>query len=140
MSALSTQPFVPATPRRRRHLSVVPDPVPSPRRDVDVPAGSRPRLRVTRRGRLVATLGTGAVLLCGGAAAASAAASGAPEPVPGTVQVAVLPGESLWSIAERLAGPGEDVRDVVVAISEMNDLASPRLAAGQHLEVPARAA
>jgi hypothetical protein len=102
-------------------------------------AGSRPRptrarLRLTRRGRLVLVLLAVTVALL--AVRVGGAVAGAPgEPVEVRVHV-VTAGETLWGHAQRLAGPGEDVRDVVARIVELNGLSSSGLAAGQRLLLP----
>jgi Tfp pilus assembly protein FimV len=49
--------------------------------------------------------------------------------------VTVMPGQSLWSIAEDLA-PAADPRDVVAAIVRLNTLADGAVSAGQMLAVP----
>ena len=53
------------------------------------------------------------------------------------VQVVVLPGESLWSIAEVVA-QGGSIRSVVEAIMAVNHLASADVSAGTKLMVPTR--
>lgn len=109
------------------------------------PLPTTTRLRLTARGRRVLTvlaavpaaaaLGvavlSGALLSGGGAVASSDA--GAPA---GTYEtVTVLPGDSLWSIAEDVA-PGHDPRDVVDALMNLNALGSGALDAGQSLAIP----
>jgi hypothetical protein len=49
----------------------------------------------------------------------------------------VRPGDTVWSIAERVAGRGEDPRSLVDAIVVENDLGSG-LVPGQILSVPSR--
>jgi Tfp pilus assembly protein FimV len=99
------------------------------------------RLRITRRGRralavlasLPAVVALTIAVVSGGAALASGEA-GAPA---GEFQtVTVLPGDSLWSIAEDVA-PAADPRDVVDAIVRLNALGSSELAAGSTLAIPA---
>jgi len=53
------------------------------------------------------------------------------------VRHVVQPGETLWGIAREVAGPGEDVRDVVMELVELNGLPSAGLMAGQSIVVPA---
>jgi hypothetical protein len=60
-------------------------------------------------------------------------------PVEGpTAVVTVGAGESLWSVATSVAGPGEDPRDVVERIVSLNGLEHDVLQPGQNLVVPAR--
>ncbi|WP_345752840.1 LysM peptidoglycan-binding domain-containing protein [Microbacterium rhizophilus] len=99
------------------------------------------RLRLTRRGRRVlaaiaaapVAAGLALAIVSGGGALASRDA-GAPA---GTFDsVTVMPGESLWSIAEEVA-PAADPRDVVDAIIALNQLPSSAVAAGERLAIPA---
>jgi LysM repeat protein len=94
-------------------------------------------LRLTRRGRLVTTLVllagflTGGVLLSGGLATAGTEPGAA-----ATAQrVTVAPGETLWSISERVA-PDADPRDTVAEILELNHLQSSAVQAGSVLLLP----
>jgi LysM repeat protein len=50
-------------------------------------------------------------------------------------QVTVLPGDTLWAVASRLA-PGQDPRPVVEQIRRLNDLPGGGLQAGQQLLLP----
>ncbi|HWR39754.1 MAG TPA: LysM domain-containing protein [Patescibacteria group bacterium] len=51
----------------------------------------------------------------------------------------VAPGDSVWSIAARLAAPREDVRELVFAIREINQLdKNARIQPGQVLKIPVR--
>jgi len=103
-----------------------------------VVAPSPPRLRLTARGRAVLLFLVAAPLtiwllmaqLNGGAAQGTREA-GAPVPV-----VVVESGESLWSVAERVA-PNADPRDVITAIVAYNHLPSADVMAGQQLGIPA---
>lgn len=94
------------------------------------------QLRLTRRGRrLVAALA--AVLgLAGLFVAQDANAGQAPPAQPVTTHV-VQPGETLWEVAVGLAAPGEDVRDVVAELVELNALPDAGLLAGQEILLPA---
>jgi LysM repeat protein len=47
----------------------------------------------------------------------------------------VRPGDTLWSIAERLR-PGEDPRPLVDAIQRANGVSAGELVPGQSLEIP----
>ncbi len=52
------------------------------------------------------------------------------------VYVDVSAGQSLWNIAERHA-PGQDPREVVAQLIELNQLPSADVYAGQELAIPA---
>ncbi len=54
----------------------------------------------------------------------------------GERSVVVEPGDTVWSIAGEVAGPGQDVRTVVDAIEELNDLDGSVVVPGQVLELP----
>jgi len=99
------------------------------------------RLRLTTRGRRVLALiaaapavaALGIAVISGGGALASGEA-GAPAGTYSTVTV--MPGESLWSIAQDVA-PQADPRDVVDEIIRLNALGAGQLDAGQTLSIPA---
>jgi len=99
-------------------------------------AGERP-LRLTRRGRVVLVL-LAAVLLLLAARVGVAVASAPGEPVEVRVHV-VTTGETLWELAQGVAAPGEDLRDVVNGLAELNGLSSSGLQAGQKILLPASA-
>lgn len=67
---------------------------------------------------------------------ATAVASSPAEPVEVRAH-AVEPGETLWGLAASVAEPGQDVRDVVRQLQDLNDLTSGGLTVGQTLYVPA---
>lgn len=96
-------------------------------------AGEAP-LRLTRRGRAVLVLLAVAVLLLA-ARVGVAVASGPGEPTEVRVHV-VSSGETLWELARGVAAPGEDLRDVVGALVELNGLESSGLDAGQKIVLP----
>ncbi|HUX70383.1 MAG TPA: LysM peptidoglycan-binding domain-containing protein, partial [Cellulomonadaceae bacterium] len=80
------------------------------------------RLRLTARGRravvLVVVLAVGVILLAGRAAAAD-------DSGPLRVEVyTVAAGDTLWQIASRVTTPGEDIRDVVIRLEELNRMSS----------------
>lgn len=98
------------------------------------------RLRLTRRGRAVLTaLVTLPVVvfalvfaLNGGMAAATG------EQTHATFHyVTVQSGDSLWSVAERLA-PNADPRDVIAELVNLNGLDSAVVTPGQQLAIPAQ--
>ena len=94
-------------------------------------------LELTRRGRTV--LWTVAVvfvllaLLVGGRAVA-----GSPESATAVVPHTVSQGETLWAIASTVAHPGEDLRDVVNLIIEVNGRSSVDIDAGEQIFLPLR--
>jgi hypothetical protein len=92
-------------------------------------------LRLTRRGRLVtaaATVLIAALTLVGVVSRAGSLRETAPVPASAPAQVVVAPGETLWSIAERIA-PDRDPRPVVAGIQRLNGLPTPDVHAGQTL-------
>lgn len=94
-------------------------------------------LVITRRGRVVLwTVGVllmvVALLLGGRAVAAS------PEAATPVVPHTVSQGETLWAIASTVAHPGEDLRDVVSLIIEVNGRSSADLDAGEQILLPLR--
>jgi hypothetical protein len=97
---------------------------------------SRAGLRLTRRGRLVVFLTFLAVALALGVFALSGSATGSGErgePVAVTM-VQIESGDTLWSIATR-AAPGEDPRDLIDEIEELNSL-NGSLPVGERIAVP----
>jgi Tfp pilus assembly protein FimV len=54
----------------------------------------------------------------------------------GERSVVVEAGDTVWSIAGEVAGADQDVRTVVDAIEELNDLEGSVLVPGQVLELP----
>ena len=97
------------------------------------------RLRITARGRrvLVAAaalplaVGIGFSVLAGGSALASGTQA---EPVSFDT-VAVLPGDTLWSIAAE-AAPGADPRVVIEDIKRLNNLSSGAIQVGAEIAIP----
>jgi Tfp pilus assembly protein FimV len=98
-------------------------------------AAGRRRLRLTRRGRVVLVV-LPAVLALSSAFVGVSAPFAQAEPAAAPRTVVVDAGQSLWSIAERLA-PGSDPRDVVVALERANGLHGGMVSAGARLVVPA---
>jgi LysM repeat protein len=98
------------------------------------PAGSG--VRLTRRGRVVTVLAV--LVLAGfalvGVAGRVGALHGSPVPASAPTQVVVEPGETLWSIAERVA-PKRDPRPVVDQIRRLNDLPTTDVHPGQTLRL-----
>jgi len=102
-------------------------------------AGAATRLRLTTRGRrlLVAlaalplAAGIGFAALSGGSALASGEATATTD----FDTVTVMPGDTLWAIAEDVA-PGADPRIVISEIQKLNALSSGSLQVGQQLAIP----
>lgn len=90
------------------------------------------RTRVRRR-RLIAAVALGVLGLVGGRAASASVAR------PDVVAYVVRGGDTVWGLAERVAGPSGDPRPVVDAIEAANHLQGSRLVPGQHLLLPAPA-
>jgi Tfp pilus assembly protein FimV len=107
---------------------------------VFAPRVSATRLRLTVRGRRVlagvaalpAVVALSFAIVSGGGALASGEGSA---PAGTFEQVTVMPGDTLWSIAETVA-PGEDPRDVIDAIMRLNALPSGALISGEKLSLP----
>jgi nucleoid-associated protein YgaU len=94
----------------------------------------RGHLRLTIRGKVVVALMT--VLLAFAAGKVAAFHLTAVPSSGGVVSVVVHPGDSLWSIAQRHAGPGTDVRAVVDAVRDLNGMTGSTLLAGDVVLVP----
>lgn len=106
-----------------------------PRGERSVGAAAAP-LHLTRRGRLVVVLLGLAVVLVTSLVATQATAGG-PVSAPEVERYVVAPGDTLWEIATGVARPGEDVRDVVHEIEQLNRMSSAGLLAGQEILLPA---
>lgn len=94
-----------------------------------------PAVRLTRRGRIVVLLALVTLLLAAfslGRVGSEAAPATSPAAAQQTV---VQPGETLWSVAQRVA-PGHDPRNVVLRIQQLNDLEGGMVRAGQLLVLP----
>ncbi len=92
-------------------------------------------LRLTRRGRLVtaaATLLIAGLALVGVVSRAGVLHETGPLPASAPAQVVVAPGETLWSIAHRIA-PDRDPRTVVAGIQHLNGLPTSDVRTGQTL-------
>lgn len=101
---------------------------------------ARPRPRLTHRGRvlagLVALLATLTTALAITERVQSLHEPASPVPATAPAEVVVAPGETLWSIAERVA-PDRDPRGVVDQIRRINGLSSGDVQAGQTLRLRA---
>jgi LysM repeat protein len=103
-------------------------------RSMSSPAQSSP-VRLTRRGRIVLTalMMIGLVITGFALGHGSSQAAGPVHVVRHTVTVRA--GDTLWSLAARVA-PHDDPRDVVAEISSLNRLTSPLVEPGEQLVVP----
>ena len=93
---------------------------------------------LNRRGRLARTfvvLSLAIVLGSVVSAKAGAGTDSAPQQVGSFITVTVAPGDTVWSLANRLAGGG-DVRSLVSEIISVNSLTSVDVATGQKLRIP----
>lgn len=91
-------------------------------------------LRLTVRGRIVLLLVAVGLLVV--AFSLGRVSSGAATPARPPVRMLVRPGDTLWSVATRVA-PGSDPRVVVERLERLNRLSSPALVPGEQLLVPA---
>jgi LysM domain len=120
---------------RRAHLRLV----------TELPR-ERPGLRLTRRGRVVVgilgwsfVLVAGAIVVLLATLALGGPADAGDQPakaVPVSKHV-VLPGETLWGIASHWS-PGEDPREAIARIVDLNALPGVEVRAGQTLYLPQR--
>ena len=99
-----------------------------------IPSG----VRLNRRGRLARTcvvLSLAIVLGSVVSAKAGAGTDAAPQAASSFITVTVAPGDTVWSLANRLAAGG-DVRSLVSEIISVNSLASVDVETGQKLRIP----
>ena len=101
------------------------------------PEGSLRDLRLTRRGWWVLSALAVALVAVGMFLGDRAFASAPAEPV-AVADHFVAPGETLWQIAGDVALPGEDRRDVVDMLVELNGRSTASLEVGERILVPAR--
>ena len=108
-------------------------------------ASSRPSgIVLNRRGRLARTLVVLSLAIVLGSlvsgslvsANAGAGTEAGPSKAGSFITVTVAPGETIWTLATRIASDSGDVRGLVSEILEVNSLASVDLAAGQKIRIP----
>jgi nucleoid-associated protein YgaU len=117
---------------------VVLDGAPPARRVERAPVRARSsrRVRLTRRARLLVAVLTLALAVAIGSWLGPLLAGGGDDlRLAGVQSVVVEPGDTLWSIASRVAGTA-DVRAVVDRIQRRNHLQGTVLIPGQVLELP----
>lgn len=93
---------------------------------------------LNRRGRLARTVLVLSLAIVLGSLVSAKAGAGtdiAPKAASSFITVTVAPGETVWSLANRLVSGG-DVRSLVSEIISVNSLASVDLSAGQKLRIP----
>jgi hypothetical protein len=99
---------------------------------------SLPRVRLTRRGRIAVT-GVSALLIgvlsVALATAAQATHTGSASPGRYVAKVTILPGESLWSVAEAY-DPNADTRLIIQEIQQLNSMTGDQVQPGEVLWVP----
>ncbi|MFG1942559.1 LysM peptidoglycan-binding domain-containing protein [Nonomuraea sp. NPDC048826] len=96
-------------------------------------------MRLTRRGRAVLVIAVALLSLGGfwlGTRAAGYAQAERPPSTAGLPWVQVREGDTLWSIAEAVAHPGEDPTAVVKEIRRLNGLTGSLIRSGTRLHVP----
>lgn len=99
-----------------------------------VPSG----IHLNRRGRLARTFVVLSLAIVLGSVVSAKAGAGtdvAPVKATSFITVTVAPGDTVWSLANRLAGSG-DVRSLVSEIISVNSLGSVDVATGQKLRIP----
>lgn len=92
-------------------------------------------MRLTRRGRAVVTAGVALLALLVVVPGSWRAVADAQTTGPSTTTVTVQPGDTLWGIAAA-ARPGDDPRQLIAEIRQMNGLADAGLVPGQVLTLP----
>jgi hypothetical protein len=137
MTAVTLSPFAPSPITRGSITRSTTAP-----RSKDASAAT-PRLRITRRGRLVlTTLVIGPLVtlgVVGGVVAGLSATSAVATSSSASAEfdyLTINAGESLWQVAERIA-PSSDPRDVIAEIVSLNQLPTSSVEAGQRIAIPA---
>ena len=95
-------------------------------------------ITLNRRGRLARTFVVLSLAIVLGSVVSAKAGAGtdtSPQAGGSFINVTVAPGDTVWSLANRLAGSG-DVRSLVSEIISVNSLASVDVATGQKLRIP----
>ncbi|MDQ0864228.1 LysM peptidoglycan-binding domain-containing protein [Arthrobacter globiformis] len=142
VSASTATPFADSQRTAVSQLRAVPQPRAVSQSRAASRPGKPPRLRLTRRGRIV-LIGLPLVLLAAlilslagllNSPAKAADTAGGLTVTP-AVSVTVQPGESLWAIAGKV-DPDRDPRDVIADIVQLNDLQAGKVMPGQQLFVP----
>lgn len=94
-------------------------------------------LRLTARGRIV--VGAVGLAIAGAAILGTSSAVAQAPATPVAVQsVTVGTGQTLWQLARTIVRPGEDIRDVVARLVDLNGLDGAALSVGQRILLPVR--
>jgi len=99
-----------------------------------IPSG----VHLNRRGRLARTFVVLSLAIVLGSVVSAQAGAGtdtSTQAASSFITVTVAPGDTVWSLANRLAGGG-DVRSLVSEIISVNSLSSVDVATGQKLRIP----
>lgn len=103
-------------------------------------AATRPApMRLTRRGRIVVGTLVALPIVVGAyfiGMGSSSAGADSVQSVTNFETVTVMPGDTLWSIAQNIA-PNADAQVVIAAIEELNQLDTLTVQPGQQLAIPA---
>ncbi len=99
------------------------------------PTTTAGHMRLTRRGRVLLLAALVAILFGAFSLGRSVSEAAPPSAQPAQHLVTVQEGDSLWTLAHRVA-PDNDPRDVVALIRDLNDLSSSGLTPGQTLVLP----
>ena len=94
---------------------------------------------LNRRGRLARTLVVLSLAIVLGSIVSANAGAGTdagPTKAGSFITVTVAPGETIWTLATRMASDRGDVRGLVSEILEVNSLASVDVEAGQKIRIP----
>ncbi len=94
---------------------------------------------LNRRGRLARSLVVLSLAIVLGSVVSAKAGAGtdaAPAAAGSFITVTVAPGETVWSLATRIAPERGDVRSLVSEIVSVNSLSSVDLTAGQKIRIP----
>jgi hypothetical protein len=127
-----------STSRRIQMSTIAFTPTTFPPRSADAAVRPMPRLRITRRGRVV----LGVLLAAPLAIALAVSTLGSPPAEAGSTvstasfeHVTVAAGESLWELAAWIA-PEADPRQVVSDLVALNQLSTTEVQPGQRLAIP----
>ncbi|MFT9238840.1 LysM peptidoglycan-binding domain-containing protein [Bifidobacterium aquikefiri] len=96
--------------------------------------GSRTRMRLTLRGKIVTGLLAAAMCFAGVTIGATQAESSIPPQQ--VTSYTVRPGETMWSYASNITPSGGNVNETIDKLVKMNNLHSTSLQVGQRLIVP----